>query len=103
MGEEDANRSVETRKAAAELIGWLADAGLRNLPFEQIVDGFSRRLNEMGVAVVRTYVGMNTLHSMLRARSLIWDRMSGPLSPCASSGAGEPVGSVCAQANDFCD
>ena len=78
MGEEDANHSVETRKTAAELIGWLADAGLRNLPFEQIVDGFSRRLNEMGVSVVRTFVGMNTLHSMLRARSLIWDRMSGP-------------------------
>ena len=78
MGEENANHSVETRKAAAELIGWLADAGLRNLPFEQIVDGFSRRLNQMGVAVVRTFVGMNTLHSMVRARSLIWDRMSGP-------------------------
>ena len=78
MGEEDTNHSVEMRKTAAELIGWLADAGLRNLPFEQIVDGFSRRLNEMGVSVVRTFVGMNTLHSMLRARSLIWDRMSGP-------------------------
>lgn len=78
MGEEDTNGSVETQKTAAELIGWLADAGLRNLPFEQIVDGFSRRLNEMGIAVVRTFVGMNTLHSMVRARSLIWDRMSGP-------------------------
>ena len=78
MGEEDANRSAETRKAAAELVGWLVDAGLRSLPFEQIVDGFSRRLNEMGVAVARTFVGMNTLHSMIRARSLIWDRMSGP-------------------------
>jgi adenylate cyclase len=57
---------------------WLADAGLRNLPLEQVVDGFSRRLNELGVPVARTFVGMNTLHPMVRLRSLIWDRDSGP-------------------------
>ncbi len=70
--------SVEARNAGAGLIGWLAEAGLHNLPLEQIVDGFSCRLNEMGVAIARTFVGMNTLHSMVRARSLIWDRVSGP-------------------------
>ena len=57
---------------------WLADAGLRNLPLEQMVDGFSRRLNEIGRAVARTFVGTNTLHPMVRARSLIWDRVTGP-------------------------
>jgi adenylate cyclase len=61
----------------AALGDWLADAGLRNLPLEQIVDGFSRRLNELGVPVARTFVGMNTLHPMLRAHSLIWDRARG--------------------------
>lgn len=60
------------------LADWLADAGLRNLPLEQMVDGFSRRLNAMGIAVARTFVGMNTLHPMVRARSLIWDRSTGP-------------------------
>ena len=59
------------------LMGWLADAGLRNLPLEGIVDGFSRRLNDLGVPVARVFVGMNTLHPMMRARSLIWDRAAG--------------------------
>ncbi len=60
------------------LTDWLADAGLRNLPLEEMVEGFSRRLNEFGIPVARTFVGMSTLHPMLRARSLIWDRATGP-------------------------
>ncbi len=44
------------------LVDWLAEAGLRNLPLEEIVDGFSRRLSELGVPVARTFVGMSTLH-----------------------------------------
>jgi adenylate cyclase len=63
---------------ATDLASWLADAGLRNMPLEQMVDGFSRRLNERGVPVARTFVGTNTLHPMVRARSLIWDRGIGP-------------------------
>ena len=62
----------------AALADWLADSGLRNLPLEEMVDGFSRRLNDMGVPVARTFVGMNTLHPMVRARSMIWDRATGP-------------------------
>ncbi len=60
------------------LAHWLTDSGLRNLPFEELVDGFSRRLNESGVPVARVFVGMNTLHPQIRARSLIWDRATGP-------------------------
>jgi adenylate cyclase len=60
------------------LADWLADSGLRNLPLEEMVDGFSRRLNDIGVPVARTFVGMNTLHPMVRMRSLIWDRATGP-------------------------
>ena len=63
---------------AAALADWLAEAGLRNLPLERIVDGFSRRLNDLGVPVARTFAGMNTLHPMVRFRSLIWDRATGP-------------------------
>ena len=62
----------------AELADWLADSGLRNLPLEEMVDGFARRLNDMGVPVARIFVGMNTLHPMVRMRSLIWDRATGP-------------------------
>ena len=62
----------------AAITDWLADAGLRNLSLDDIVDGFARRLNEVGVPVARVFVGMNTLHPMVRARSLIWDRADGP-------------------------
>lgn len=62
----------------AAVSAWLAEAGLRNLPFDEMVDGFSRRLNELGVPVARSFVGMNTLHPMVRVRSVIWERSSGP-------------------------
>jgi adenylate cyclase len=60
------------------LTDWLADAGLRNLPLDEMVDGFSRRLNDLGIPVARTFVGMSTLHPMVRLRSMIWDRGTGP-------------------------
>jgi len=57
---------------------WLADSGLRNLPLEELVDGFARRLNEARVPVERIFAGMSTLHPLVRRRSLIWDRATGP-------------------------
>ena len=62
----------------AAITDWLAEAGLRSLSLDDIVDGFARRLNEAGVPVARIFAGMNTLHPMVRARSLIWDRATGP-------------------------
>jgi adenylate cyclase len=62
---------------SAPLARWLAQAGLRNMPLEDIVDGLGRRLNEIGLKVERLFVGMNTLHPMVRARSLIWDAAHG--------------------------
>lgn len=62
---------------SAPLIEWLAQAGLRNMPLEELVDGFGRRLNDAGLRVERMFVGMNTLHPMVRARSLIWDAGEG--------------------------
>lgn len=79
---------------SAELSGWLADAGLRNTPLEEIVDGFSRRLNELGVPVARTFVGMNTLHPMVRARSMIWDRAVPEMTHFEFSHAGIDVPTV---------
>ncbi|UYN93795.1 MAG: adenylate/guanylate cyclase domain-containing protein [Enhydrobacter sp.] len=62
----------------ATLIHWLAEGGLRNLPLERIVDGYARRLNAAGVPVARAFVGTSTLHPMIRARSMIWERSTGP-------------------------
>ncbi|WP_428672566.1 adenylate/guanylate cyclase domain-containing protein [Reyranella sp.] len=57
---------------------WLAESGLRNLPLEELVDGFARRLGAEGVPVARIFVGMNALHPMVLARALTWDRTTGP-------------------------
>jgi adenylate cyclase len=57
---------------------WLAESGLRNLPLEELVDGFARRLGAAGVPVARIFVGMNALHPMVLARALTWDRATGP-------------------------
>ena len=65
-------------QAIGELTAWLAEAGLGNMPLEEMVDGFSRRLNRMGISVARTFVGTNTLHPMVSVRSLIWTRLAGP-------------------------
>lgn len=60
------------------LAEWLVEAGLGNLPLEELIDGFARRLNQLGVAAPRLFVGMNTLHPLIRAHSVIWDRATGP-------------------------
>lgn len=60
------------------LSAWLAEAGLRNLPLEEMIDGFARRLNQAGVPVARLFISMNTLHPMVLVRSLMWDRATGP-------------------------
>ncbi len=57
---------------------WLAESGLRNLPLEELVDGFARRLAASGVPAARIFLGMNTLHPMVLARALTWDRATGP-------------------------
>lgn len=57
---------------------WLAEAGLRNVPLGELVDGFARRLAEAGVPAARIFVGMNTLHPQILASSLTWDRATGP-------------------------
>lgn len=76
------------------LTAWLADAGLRNMPLEEIIDGFSRRLNDLGVPVARAFVGMNTLHPMVRARSMIWDRAAPEITHFEFSHAGIDVPQV---------
>jgi adenylate cyclase len=64
--------------STAPVAAWLAESGLRNLPLEELVDGFARRLNDAGVPAARIFVSMNTLHPLVVVRSLIWDRATGP-------------------------
>jgi adenylate cyclase len=78
MGSDSSPARESQAMSEAVLAAWLAEAGLRNLPLDEMVDGFSRRLNALGVPVARSFVGMNTLHPMVRARSMIWERSSGP-------------------------
>lgn len=73
------------------LTDWLANAGLRNMSFEEMVEGFGLHLNEAGVTVDRMFVGMNTLHPMVRARSLIWDRAAPEITHFEFSHAGIDV------------
>src|SRR5437763_1878666 len=60
------------------LAAWLADSGLRNLPLEELVDGFARKLNEAGVPVARIFASTNSLHPLVLTRILVWDRATGP-------------------------
>jgi len=64
--------------STSDLSLWLADSGLRNLPLEELLDGFARRLAAAGVPAARIFVGMNALHPMVLARALTWDRATGP-------------------------
>lgn len=80
--------------SASEIAAWLADAGLRNTAIELIVEGLSRRLNQIGVPVTRTFLGMNTLHPMVRARSMIWDRAAPEITHFEFSHAGIDVPTV---------
>lgn len=81
-------------KHSIPLTDWLAEAGLRNMSLEEILDGFSRRLNDLGVPMARSFVGMNTLHPMVRARGLIWDRAAPEITRFEFSHAGIDVAMV---------
>ncbi|MDP1839924.1 MAG: adenylate/guanylate cyclase domain-containing protein [Reyranella sp.] len=81
-------------KHSIPLTDWLADAGLRNMSLEEILDGFSRRLNDLGVPMARAFVGMNTLHPMVRARGRIWDRAAREITHFEFSHAGIDVAMV---------
>ncbi|TAJ32697.1 MAG: adenylate/guanylate cyclase domain-containing protein [Reyranella sp.] len=85
---------MEQAMESRSLTDWLAHAGLRNMPLEEIVDGLGRRLNEAGLPVERMFVGMNTLHPMVRARSMIWDRARPEITHFEFSHAGIDVPTV---------
>ncbi|MBX3454077.1 adenylate/guanylate cyclase domain-containing protein [Ferrovibrio sp.] len=63
--------------ASAPLEQWLLRAGLTDRPAHDLVTGFCDRLLADGVPIRRVYVGLATLHPLLRARGYTWARGAG--------------------------
>ena len=53
---------------------WLIDQGLRDRSPERLLDGFSRRLLELGVPVARVHVTLKSIHPTFGAVSHRWYR-----------------------------
>lgn len=56
---------------------WLIEAGLGDAPPDTLVTDFCARSAEAGIPLERVFVGMATLHPLLRARGYIWMREGG--------------------------
>lgn len=54
------------------LHAWLVEAGLTNMPFDALLDGFCRRLVDNGVPVARAYLSRATLHPLVWAMGVTW-------------------------------
>ena len=63
--------------AAAPLEQWLLRAGLTDRPIAELVEGFCGRLVAEGLPISRVYIGMATLHPLVRARGYTWVRDGG--------------------------
>lgn len=63
--------------ATAPLEQWLLRAGLTDRPGAELVEGFCARLADEGLPVGRVYIGMATLHPLVRARGHTWEREGG--------------------------
>jgi len=61
----------------SQVSAWLIESGLRSLPVGELLDGFCQRLNQVGVQVKRAFLGMNTLHPMIRAHAMEWEFRQG--------------------------
>ncbi len=53
---------------------WLIRAGLSNLPMAAILNELCQRLNAGGLPVSRGFSSIETLHPLLRAHSVTWER-----------------------------
>lgn len=56
---------------------WLIEAGLGDVSSETLVTGFCARSVAAGIPLQRVFVGMATLHPLLRARGYTWLREGG--------------------------
>ena len=58
----------------APLHEWLTEAGLRNLELRPLLEGLCERLVAAGVPVARAYLSTATLHPLLWATGITWER-----------------------------
>jgi len=58
----------------ASITGWLVESGLAGLGVGELFDGFCRRLTESGFPLARGYLSFATLHPLLWATGLTWER-----------------------------
>ena len=55
-------------------LSWLAEAALAGSPVEEVLAGFTRRLNARGLGIGRAYLGIRLLHPLIKARGYIYRR-----------------------------
>lgn len=60
--------------AIQDISDWLITQGLSEGGYEDLLDGFCRRLNDAGIIVERSMLAMRTLHPTIDARGFIWRR-----------------------------
>jgi adenylate cyclase len=58
----------------ASIHSWLVSAGLSSTPMAGILDQLCRRLNDAGLSISRGFASIETLHPLLRAHSVTWER-----------------------------
>jgi adenylate cyclase len=60
-----------------ELQGWLAEAGLKNLDADRILQGFCERAEAAGLTISRGHCSFGTVHPQVRAFAYTWERGKG--------------------------
>lgn len=73
--EADRNLAAEERATrAAELNAWAAEEGLRGATARELFEGYCRRLESHGFALMRAYVSTQTLHPQWSGYGYTWRR-----------------------------
>jgi adenylate cyclase len=67
-------QATERDASPDALQDWLIEAGLRNLELRPLLDGLCPRLIAAGVPIARAYLSTATLHPLLWATGITWER-----------------------------
>jgi adenylate cyclase len=71
---QDDGMSTRDTSSSDHLFSWLAEAALASSPVEEVLAGFTRRLNARGLGIGRAYLGIRLLHPLIKARGYIYRR-----------------------------
>ena len=63
-----------TDTQTAPIHSWLISAGLGNLAMARMLNELCQRLNAAGLSISRGFASIETLHPLLRAHSVTWER-----------------------------